>query len=121
MSTRSIVRIHIQLLGDFNADQVYHMENPNSPAVVFFQSIPPGATVNVIFNPLPLPGVILSGLIIIPPRDNTYIYSMSSGGLPSSNIYHPTNPSIFSMNAINMPLQIQHAGPTPITFQFIWV
>ena len=129
MSVYSTLRIHLTFSGDFTADVVYNMENPNSPGIVFYQPII-GAQFTTIFNPLPLPGTILTGLIIIPPRTNTHIYNLvtdvpgGGGGIQQSMVvFHPTNPSIFSISDVILPIKISHNGPLgydPV-FQFIWI
>jgi hypothetical protein len=127
MAIKSNVRLHVQMSGDLTVDNVYNMENPNCPGVVFFQVIPGGSWYEI-FNPLPLPGTVLSGLVIIPPRDNPYVYNLVTdinGQVQQSAVlFHPTNPSLFSIRDIPFPLKLSHNAGNPaikVTFQFIWI
>jgi len=126
MSTRSIIRIHLQMLGDFNADQVYHVENPNSPAVVYTQVVI-GGSYQPVVNPMPIDGTIMNGIIVVPPRDNIHRYNIilegNQGPDNATIVYHPTAPSVLSMvEIIRGPMLISHNGPAgfKIPFTFIW-
>jgi hypothetical protein len=127
MAINASVRIHLQLSGDITADMVFNMDNPTAAGIIFTQVVT-GGIFNPIFNPLPIPGVILSGLMIIPPRDNIYFYNLVTDypGSPEIQqswvVFHPTKPSVFSISNILYPIKISHNGGTghDIPFTFIW-
>jgi len=127
MAVYSSVRIHLQLSGDITADMVYNMENPAAAGIIFTQVII-GGEFNVIFNPMPIPGIILQGLMVIPPKDNIYFYNLVTDypGAPSVQqswvVFHPTKPSIFSISNILFPIKLSHNGGVghDVPFTFIW-
>jgi hypothetical protein len=125
MPSTANVQIHINTTGDVNLDQVYNLkENPSSVAMVFTQLVGgnPGGGI-VIFNPFPLPGYVLGGLLIVPPRDNVYAWGTSFGPFAANVLYHPAAPVWLAFQDVPLQPEIYHMGPptTMVPFTFIWI
>jgi len=127
MAILSSVRIHLQFSGDIEADMVFNLENPNAPGIIFTQVITGGEWVEI-FNPMPIPGKLLQGLMVIPPKDNIYWWNLVTDypGSPAIQqswvVFHQTKPSVFSINDILFPIKLSHGGGVGknIPFTFVW-
>jgi hypothetical protein len=124
MPSRSNVSIRLKSDGDVVLDQLVNAkENTSSPSFVFPQHFPGGVS-TVVENPCSLLAVgeyAISGILIVPPRDNTYPYALSTLPAPPSLLYHPTNPMFITLISLGVPLYLYHDSPTPLVFTFFWI
>jgi hypothetical protein len=121
MPSKSNVSIHLTTVGDVNIEQmVTCAENLNAPAMVDNYVIPP-ATPTAINRPN-LVGFVTTGVMIIPPKNNTYEFNFGPGPGQLGVRFHPSNPSFVSLSTQTAdPIFLNHIAPSPLTFIFIWV
>ena len=124
MGSVSNVSVRFTSYGDVVLDQlIAARQNEHSPSVVYLQSFPPGVSTRVIdpfVNLVPSGTYLVNGLIVLPPRDNTYMYSLTTSVAPIGLLFHPTNPAYFPV--MQMPLiYLYHSAPKELHFQFFWI
>jgi hypothetical protein len=124
MGSISNVSVRFTTYGDVVLDQLISArQNNQSPGVVYLQSFPPGVSTRVhdpFANLTPTGAYLLNGLIVLPPRDNVTLYSITTSITPVGLLFHPTNPAYFPV--MQMPLiYLFHSAPKELNFQFFWI
>jgi hypothetical protein len=126
MATTSYVEIHIWTDGDSLIGQIISCApNTASLAEINHVKLEPGS--NVIEHPMPTlpigePGYIVTGVLIVPPPDNTRPLLFKAFDMDNGYALHPSNPTFLSLwNGPPSGFYLDYAGTNPIMVKFIWV